>query len=224
MLDRILQFIDAPMRKLDPVKHEKKRQEILEAAKRCFVRSGLKGASTAEICAEAKISPGHLYHYFDSKEAIIAELGEAYLQDTAQRFKETAGDDRRSVVAAMLSEMDLREKGLRPAELGLLFEFFAESSRNPKMAKMLREHDRAMRGVMAEALRRGQSRGEIDPKLDPEIGAAAMIGLIDAATAMTLRRSRSDAEMVQDLFKKLLTLLLAPPRKPRKQPHPAARA
>jgi AcrR family transcriptional regulator len=199
------------MRKLDPVKHEKKRQEILEAAKRCFIRSGLKGASTAEICAEAKISPGHLYHYFDSKEAIIAALGEAYLQDTAQRFKETAGGDR-SVVATMLSEMDLREKGLRPSELGLLFELFAESSRNPKMAKMLREHDRAMRGVMAEALRRGQSCGEIDPKLDPEIGAAAMIGLIDAATAMTLRRSRSDAEMTQGLFKNILTLLLAPPK------------
>ena len=56
------------------LKHGEKRQEILGAAKRTFLRSGLRGASIAAICSEAGISPGHLYHYFDSKEAVFAAL------------------------------------------------------------------------------------------------------------------------------------------------------
>ncbi len=55
------------MRKLDPVKHEEKRREILAAAGRCFARDGFRGASISQICAEAGISSGHLYHYFASK-------------------------------------------------------------------------------------------------------------------------------------------------------------
>ena len=51
---------------------------ILHAAARCFVRDGFHRASISDICAEAGISPGHIYHYFENKEAIvggIAELG-----------------------------------------------------------------------------------------------------------------------------------------------------
>ena len=71
------------MRKLDPVKHEEKRREILNAAERCFVRDGLQGASISSICAEARISPGHLYHYFTSKEAIVSAMIEVRLEEAA---------------------------------------------------------------------------------------------------------------------------------------------
>lgn len=51
-----------------------RREEILAAAKRCFSRSGFHGTSMQEICAEARMSPGSLYRYFPSKEAIIAGI------------------------------------------------------------------------------------------------------------------------------------------------------
>ena len=52
-------------------------QRILEAAKTCFVRSGFQGASMQQICAEAGMSPGALYRYFPSKEAIVEAICEA---------------------------------------------------------------------------------------------------------------------------------------------------
>src|ERR1700754_4916623 len=76
------------MRKVDPAKHEEKRREILEAAAKCFVRDGFRGASTTNICEEAGISPGHLYHYFPSKEAIIAAMGTAALEAGTAQFGE----------------------------------------------------------------------------------------------------------------------------------------
>jgi len=66
------------MRKCDaqigPAKHEEKRREVLDAAETCFVRAGIRGASISEISAEAKMSSGHIYHYFPSKEAIVAAM------------------------------------------------------------------------------------------------------------------------------------------------------
>ena len=79
----------------DPVKHEQKRGEILGAALRCFIRDGFRGASTTDICAEAGISPGHLYHYFPSKVAIIEAMIDMGLARAAAHFEKILGGPRR---------------------------------------------------------------------------------------------------------------------------------
>ena len=62
------------MRRADVQRQSDRRLEILDAAQRCFARSGFHGASMQEICAEADMSPGNLYRYFPSKEALIAGI------------------------------------------------------------------------------------------------------------------------------------------------------
>lgn len=47
---------------------------ILDAARAVFTESGLDGGSLREIARRAGYTPGALYSYFDSKEAIYAEL------------------------------------------------------------------------------------------------------------------------------------------------------
>ena len=125
------------MRKIDPVRHEQKRREILQAAWRCFLRNGL-GASTAEICAEAVISPGHLYHYFESKDAIVAALATAKLDEATERIKRsiTAGVP---ALDTILSEVGQLTDSRRRAEFALLFEMLAESARTPAMARLLQD-------------------------------------------------------------------------------------
>ena len=62
------------MRRVNTQLQSDRRAEILAAAQRCFVRSGFHGASMQEICAEAGMSPGNLYRYFPSKEAVHRTL------------------------------------------------------------------------------------------------------------------------------------------------------
>src|SRR6202035_3856468 len=108
------------MRKIDPGKHEEKRQEILEAAGRCFARRGFQGATISDICTEANISPGHLYHYFAGKEAIIAGMAEARLAFAAERFNRVAeGPD---LIAALVAEIELGKAQLNPKGQPLLLE------------------------------------------------------------------------------------------------------
>ena len=56
--------------------HEERQTHILAAARACFARAGFHGASMQQICAEAKMSPGALYRYFPSKDAIIEAIAE----------------------------------------------------------------------------------------------------------------------------------------------------
>src|ERR1700704_4475925 len=74
------------MNQLKVQRQSDRRDEILEAAGRCFVRSGFHQTSMQEICAEAGMSAGNLYRYFPSKEAIIAGIAERDRAEVGQGF------------------------------------------------------------------------------------------------------------------------------------------
>jgi AcrR family transcriptional regulator len=69
---------------------DERRQLILDAARRAFSRRGDVGRTTIkDIAAEAKISEGNIYRYFDSKEELFYEAAVRPLQ---QAFE--LGDDK----------------------------------------------------------------------------------------------------------------------------------
>lgn len=55
--------------------------EILEAAERVFTRCGYDRATTREIAAEAGVSEGTLYNYFNSKRDILLALMDLIYED-----------------------------------------------------------------------------------------------------------------------------------------------
>ncbi len=178
------------MRTVDPVRHEGKRQEILAAAMKCFVRDGFRGASIAEICAESKISPGHLYHYFPSKEAIVADMGRAYLGAATAHFSRLMeGPD---ALAAMLALIDQSRERQHRGALTFLLDMLAEAGRNSALAKILQEHSRLARGLLADFLGQLQSRGQVDSSLDPEVTAGILMGIVDGARIMAVRDPKLD--------------------------------
>ena len=66
----------------DPGLATRRRREILDAALFCFRRRGFHQATMQEICAEAGLSPGALYRYFNSKADIIAAIAEDERSET----------------------------------------------------------------------------------------------------------------------------------------------
>src|SRR5436305_12208643 len=74
------------MRRVNVQQQSDRRAEILAAAQRCFVRSGFPNASMQDICAEVGMSPGNLYRYFPSKEALVAGIAERDRAELAQQF------------------------------------------------------------------------------------------------------------------------------------------
>jgi TetR/AcrR family transcriptional repressor of uid operon len=208
------------LRKVDPVKHEQKRGEILGAAIRCFIRDGFRGASTTDICAEAGISPGHLYHYFPSKTAIIEAMIDLGLARSAERFgKILAAPD---VIEALLADIEETSLRFRPAQI-LNLDGLAEAARNPEFAEIIERHTKAVRRMWADFLRQAQSQGRVDPGLDPDATADILIAIIDGSRAMPIRNPKLDIKQSAAHLKTLLIRFLSPPEaqnaaiKPRNQ-------
>jgi len=60
--------------------HELKRDEILDVAAQCFADRSYPAASMNDIAAAGGTSKARLYHYYDSKEAILFDLLDRYTQ------------------------------------------------------------------------------------------------------------------------------------------------
>lgn len=52
----------------------RRREQILDAARRCFARNGFHATSMSDVLAEANLSAGALYSYFDSKSELIGAI------------------------------------------------------------------------------------------------------------------------------------------------------
>lgn len=57
---------------------------ILETAKKLIQDKTVENISLQEICTEASISKGTLYYYYSSKQKLILDLVEYYLEDLAE--------------------------------------------------------------------------------------------------------------------------------------------
>ncbi|NNF97813.1 MAG: TetR/AcrR family transcriptional regulator [Desulfobacteraceae bacterium] len=90
---------------------ERRRQQIIVAAKRVFSEKGFNKATMEDIAKEAELSPGTLYLYFKNKEELYASLSLRILQYLHIRvehvIKETELDCRGKLKALMEAMYDV---------------------------------------------------------------------------------------------------------------------
>lgn len=197
------------MRKLDPAKHAIKRQQILEAALGCFAEKGFHQTRTADICKAAKMSPGNLFHYFSSKEAIIEEAIE---QD---RSAGSALLDRLQVADDLSSGLVELVESLLDASadrmyLTLSFEVAAESLRNPRMAEVVVREDAKAKAFIADLLRQGVKRGQVDPTLDVDSTTHWLMAICDGLLSRRALDPLFEIERERPMLRELVTRFLRP--------------
>lgn len=152
------------MPKLKPDTQRARREHILDAAEHCFARSGFHRCTMQDICKEAAVSPGALYVYFSSKEALIAGIAERNRADFATRFAELAesGD-----VVQSLSALARHYFVDEPAHKQLMFiEIGVEATRNPQVGEIYRSVDEFCSASFESLFERLKAEGRINPELD----------------------------------------------------------
>jgi AcrR family transcriptional regulator len=201
------------MRKIDPARHEERRRQIMEAAGRCLARDGFRGATMARICAEAGMSPGNVYHYFESKEAIVAARAQAVLAGWAEAFAELiAGGDPMALLPSKVLALSARsEAGLNTSLNQVNYETLAEAARNPAMAQIVKQHSDAVRGLFRTFLQTAQAQGRVDPALDADAAASTLLGMSQSAREWTARDPEFDLASYLALLDDLARRMLTPP-------------
>lgn len=164
------------MRTVDPAKHEARRRQILAAAARCFARKGFGQTRTADICAEAGMSSGNLFHYFESKHAIFAAIVEQDGIETEALFAELSTMD---PWAALTGFFDLLVDLADDEYAKLALEISAEANRDERIAELVTANDRTLRAGLAALVERATAAGRIEPGLDPDTAATWLAVLVD---------------------------------------------
>ena len=163
------------MNQLNIQRQADRRDEILSAAQRCFVRSGFHQTSMQEICAEAGMSAGNLYRYFPSKEAIIAGIAERDRAEVAQDF---ARADLSQGLFAVLEGMAHHHFTVRSIEqVKLCTEIMSEARRNPEIARISAAFDADVRKWLVDMFKTAAERGDISKDADID-GAVDMLMII----------------------------------------------
>jgi AcrR family transcriptional regulator len=139
-----------------------RREQLLDAALAVFGDKGVDGASIKDIARAAEVAPGLLYHYFDSKEALVADL----LRERGflPRLREllTGADDRPA--GELLPELLDGFDRLLAENAGLVALFFAASA-NPGMRAALAEFAVEGQQLLAGYLRARAEAGELRREL-----------------------------------------------------------
>src|SRR5262245_41959742 len=151
------------MPKLKPAIQQARRDHILDAAERCVARTGFHRTTMQDICREAGVSPGALYVYFDSKEALIAGICE---RDRAEFAERLAGVAEAPDFLAALGELGEHYFVHEPKPSNLMcIEVGLESTRNPRIADIHRNVDEFISQSFEKLFQRMQDEGRIAPDL-----------------------------------------------------------
>ncbi|MCK0206539.1 TetR/AcrR family transcriptional regulator [Starkeya koreensis] len=199
------------------------RRRVLDAAVVCFTRSGFHGSSMHEICAEAGMSPGALYRYFPSKEAIIVAIvdEERAVRVSCLELLENAP----TFVEGLARMGQALFSGETPMVcLALGPEIYAEAARNPALKPTFDAVEDEMNAAIRKLFVAAQARGEIDAAIDPD---AAMLLINAIGDGLVLRNSFEPdlpLERMMPALAGLIGRMLAPAPAPTASPAPSPAA
>src|SRR5207249_1527327 len=115
-----------------------RRCQILDAALICFAKRGFHQTSMHDISAEAGISVGLIYRYFENKEAVISAM--------ADRHKKEIGEvlERARQAPTLLESLEILFtahccEDAPQVVSAFVVDLYAEASRNPRVADLVRD-------------------------------------------------------------------------------------
>jgi TetR/AcrR family transcriptional regulator, repressor for uid operon len=150
--------------KLKPATQAARRDHILDAAQICFARAGFHRTTMQDICKSAEVSPGALYVYFTSKEALIQGVCERDRQEFAEKIQHLGNaPDVLAALAGIAEQYFVEEpahKRLFAVEMGV------ESTRNPAVAAVHHAIDQFVQDSFAALFQRLKDEGRIAPTME----------------------------------------------------------
>jgi len=146
----------------------RRREQFIDAALAVFAAKGVDGTSIKDIAKAASVTPGLLYHYFSSKEAlVVAVLTERGFTTQLETLLSARADDPASVV---LPELVRAFDQMLAANADLVSVFFSISHVNAAAGGALQDFVATGQSLLESYLKSRAAVGELDPKL---VGVAA---------------------------------------------------
>jgi AcrR family transcriptional regulator len=156
-----------------------RREQIMAAARRCFLRNGFHATSMQDLFAEAGLSSGAVYRYFASKDELIVAIAEDNMRDVVATLRAIAaeGSDA-SVGDALAGVIDVINKKKDGGLGGIAVQVWAEALRNPAVAERFTKLLDELRADLATTVRTHQAAGTLPADVAPQSIANILTAIV----------------------------------------------
>lgn len=193
---------------------EQRRQQILDAACRCFARQGFYATSMQDVFAESGLSAGAVYRYFKTKDELIqviagSALGQvgAVIDDALAEAPLPGLDEIASRIAVAAQKLGGPEGPARVAPAA-----WAAALHDPKVAVIVSDALGGLRAKWVAAVRRMVDEGRLPPETDVGAAASALFALLPGFLLQHLVMGDADAEALSGGLRALLRPEVLSPR------------
>lgn len=159
---------------------EARPQELLDAALRVFAARGYRNTRLEEVAAEAGVTKGALYHYFENKEELLLRAIQHYQARAFGRLEDAARGEHRSASARLRRVMESAFSGNDDARRDVLLLLNGLAHAAPEVYRewLATGPMKAWR-LIAAIIEEGKRAGEFRPDADSEVAARVFLsGLV----------------------------------------------
>ena len=166
------------MPRVSPEHLAARRQQIAEAAARCFARNGFHATSMHDVIREAGLSAGAVYRYFPSKEALVKEIAAETTPEVMSHLEQILAADPLPPLDEIIDDLlSVGEKFL-DVRLRIAVQVWGEALRNPELAEMVKTIYGEFRQKFAEIARRARESGQLPADSDDTAVSSALFALM----------------------------------------------
>jgi AcrR family transcriptional regulator len=159
---------------------EDRREQIMESALRVFAKKGYAHSSNKDIAREAGITPGLIYHYFESKAALLKAIFE---ERSPSRISREIPDQILSLPLEQFLRFMIQHMltGIEDGKfMPMLQIYLSEAANHPEVApiitSMIAGGSRFMEGYLAAKMESGELR-KTDPALVTELVMGSVMNM-----------------------------------------------
>ena len=157
-----------------------RRQQILDAARACFLRNGFHQTSMQDVIKEANLSVGAVYRYFPSKNDLITALAEQVIDQITAMFGElVSSDPPPSLAMAMQRATDFVTDQTGPdGTMRMALQIWSEAMYDPTLAAFVAQVYARIRTILDRFAERAIESGALPAGTEPQTVAVVLFSLM----------------------------------------------
>jgi AcrR family transcriptional regulator len=175
-----------------------RRERVLAAARRCFVRKGFHATSMQDLFTESGLSSGAVYRYFPSKDEMVVAIAQDNLRGIIAMIHDVAGQQPDRPVGDVLADVFevIRAKHAEGGLASLALLVWAEAAHTPALATQFGALIGQLRHDLAAIVAAQQQRGQLPSGVAPAALAGVLLATIPGYILQLALNGPAD---VQDL-------------------------
>lgn len=155
-----------------------RREQILRAAMVCFAKRGFHQTSMHDISAEAGISVGLIYRYFENKDAVISAMADEHKREIHELLERARLAPSLLEAFEIIFTWDCSENAPQVVS-AFVVDLFAEAGRNARVADLVRDVAMAAKEGVTDLIARSPEASQLPGDMEPQDVAEMIFAVND---------------------------------------------